>query len=268
MTRIRGTRNPDTPRSRPGRAPDQASSPENCRRRPSEAGPPRRPGPYRCPCATAQTRRRPVRLPAPPPSRRIDSCQRIPSPRLVVVRIVQRQVATTHRLFNDAAALRDVRSVVGAPHFVVKQLAARIAQQLLQLRRRVEQPARPVQLLYALGQSPEQRDEALRSLGAVNFFAHCFLPERGNPRPCCGIIPHNQLSCGAVFHAALSRKEPPAWPKSVVSPGSTRFPQVSNRRATSCSPTYSAAECWRRAWSIRRNGSTIRCSTLRTASPT
>src|SRR3989442_11575695 len=213
MRRRGGSENPDPPRSRGGGARDKAVAPKNCGRRPGGAAPPRRPGPSRRPCATAQTRRRPVRLPAPPPSRRIDSCQRIPSPRLVVVRIVQRQVATTHRLFNDAAALGDVRSVVGAPHFVVKQLAARIAQQLLQLRRRVEQPARPVQLLYALGQSPEQRDEALRSLGAVNFFAHCFLPERGNPRPCCGIIPHNQLSCGAVFHAVLSRKETPCMGK-------------------------------------------------------
>src|SRR5207249_10767213 len=97
--------------------------------------------------------------------------------------------------------------------FVVKQFAARVAQQLLQLRCRVEQSARPVQLLYPLGQSPQQRDQALRSLWSVDFFAHCFLPERGNPRPCCGIIPHNQLSCGAVFSEVLSRKETPCMAK-------------------------------------------------------
>src|SRR3989442_5339913 len=155
MRRRGGSENPDPPRSRGGGARDKAVAPKNCGRRPGGAAPPRRPGPSRRPCATAQTRRRPVRLPAPPPSRRIDSCLRIPSPRLVVVRIVQRQVATTHRLFNDAAALRNVRRVIGAAHVVVEQLAARISQQLLALRRRVEQPAPAIQLLYSLGPNPE-----------------------------------------------------------------------------------------------------------------
>src|SRR2546425_6235327 len=82
----------------------RASSPESCRRRLWVAGPRPRRGPYR-PCATAQTCRCPVRLQVPPASYKIDSYLRVPSPKLVVVPVVQRQVATAHRLFNDAAGL-------------------------------------------------------------------------------------------------------------------------------------------------------------------
>src|SRR3989441_13360337 len=61
---------------------------------------------------------------------------------------------------------------------------------------------------------------------------------------------------------------PPAWPKSVVSPGSTRSPRASSRHATSCSRTFSAAECWRPPPSIRKNGSTTPCCTSPIVLPT
>ena len=87
------------------------------------------------------------------------------------------------RILDDAATLRHFRRVVGAANFVVEQLAARVAKQFLQLGGRIKETARFVQLLYSLRQRPKQRNESLRAFGPVDFLAHRFLPERGNPRP-------------------------------------------------------------------------------------
>src|SRR5262245_28541165 len=84
--------------------------------------------------------------PPPPPARgKTGSVVSAPAPRFVVVRgwIEIQLMEPPHRILHDAAALGDLRSVVRTPHFIMEQLAARIAEQLLQLRRRIEQATVP-----------------------------------------------------------------------------------------------------------------------------
>src|SRR5437667_12269164 len=60
-----------------------------------------------------------------------------PPPRFVVLLVVEpgrRVEGALLRLFDEAAALRDLRRIVRESYFIVKQLAARVSEQLLQLR--------------------------------------------------------------------------------------------------------------------------------------
>src|SRR5437016_6317820 len=68
------------------------------------------------------------------------------------------------RVLHDAAALGDLWRVVREPHFVMEQLAACVPEQLLQLRRRLEQAIGSIKLPDPLGQRAQQRHQPLRAL--------------------------------------------------------------------------------------------------------
>src|SRR6185503_8909817 len=162
---------------------------------------------------------------APPASCRTDSFRRDPPPRFVVVRLVERRIVEPLlRLVYDAPAFGHFGRVVGAADFVMKQLTARVPQQFLKLRRRVQQPptALPVQLLNPLGQGSEQRHQALRALRTVDFFAHRDLPGViGNPRPPAVALYHTTHYLAAPSHQTpfSLRGAPPEWPRNVASHG-------------------------------------------------
>src|SRR5207249_1115648 len=108
------------------------------------------PPPRRTPCATRHAANTPSSRPTPPrvrPTRRRNgSFLWIPLPRLLVLGIIQRGLA--QRVVDDAPALGDLRRVVRATHFVMKQFTARVAQQFLQLGSGIEQTSGAIQLPY------------------------------------------------------------------------------------------------------------------------
>src|SRR4029077_20487507 len=87
-----------------------------------------------------------------------------PPPRFIVLVVVEsgRGVALAPlRLVHDPPTLRDLRRIVRDPYLIMKQLAARVPQELLELRRAFEQPARPVQRLNPLRQRAQHGEQAL-----------------------------------------------------------------------------------------------------------
>src|SRR6266436_6366239 len=126
----------------------------------------RRTGAARGPAATCTTALRRRSRPPPPAAGRTLSFVPSPAPRFVVLVVVEsgRGVALPPlRLVHDAPTLRDLRRIVRHPHLIVKQLAARVPQELLELRRAFEQPARP-------GQRPQHGEQALGAVRSVHFF--------------------------------------------------------------------------------------------------
>src|SRR5438067_1894922 len=175
-------------------------------------------------------------------------------------------------------------------------LAARVAQQFLQFGHAIEQLARPVECLDALGQRAQHRYQTLGPLRPVDLVfvvAHASAFRLCDPSPhvprCRSrpihrlIIPPSAAGRGAFarpacayYIAAPSIRAPtsqpqrgvaPAWPKNVRNPASCRPPPLLSRPATSCSPTSSAVASWKRPPSIRRNGSTTRCCIWPTGTP-
>src|SRR5207302_7570081 len=140
---------------------------------------PRRPtaAPARASRVTPTTASPPPRPPPSPPAGKTGSSGLVLPPGLVVLtRFVEVQVAKAALGFlHDAPALRPFRGVVGLPHFVMEQLTARVAEQALQLRRRVQQSTGTVELLDPLCQRPQQRHQPLGSLRSVRLVAHRYL---------------------------------------------------------------------------------------------
>src|SRR3989441_1445786 len=170
-------------RSRPAHAPRRVCS-RGSRRPPRRGAVPRRRRSTHRRCAAARTAWRRAGRPARPIPRKTDSILRIPLPRLLLVTVIESQlIESLLRILDDAATLGHFGRVVSAANFVVEQLAAGVAKEFLQLGGRIEETARSVQLLYSLRQRPKQRNQSLRAFGPVDFLAHRFLPEHGNPRP-------------------------------------------------------------------------------------
>src|SRR5947199_210831 len=71
---------------------------------------------------------------------------------------------------HDAPALGDVGRVVGEADLVVKQLAANVADEFLQLEPPLQQLTRAVECLDTLGEGSQHRDQPLGSLRPVDFF--------------------------------------------------------------------------------------------------
>src|SRR2546428_93225 len=67
--------------------------------------------------------------------------------------------------------------------------------------------------------------------------------------------------CPAPPRLSSRERSATAWPKTVRNPASCRLPPPLSRPETSCSRTSSAAASWKRPPSIRKSGSTTRCST-------
>src|SRR5439155_27236605 len=187
-----GTRNRITPSPRRERRPTPGCN-RGSRHRPPPPARRAPPAPLRLAGGSAGTGPRRRRRPARPGPDRTGAFLRVPPPGFVVVGVVEgRFVEAPLRLVDDAPALGDLGTVVGAAHLVVKQLAARVAEEFLELRRRVEQPAPPraVQLLYPFGQRAQQRHQAQRPLRTIDFVAHRDLPGAAGTRdPRRGIIP-------------------------------------------------------------------------------
>src|SRR5207245_9382246 len=96
-----------------------------------------------------------------------------PPPRFVVLLVLESSGGIARppfRLVHDAPTLRDLRRIVRHAHLIVKQLAACIPQELLQLRRSLEQPARAVQRLNPLGQRAQHGEQALGAVRSVHLF--------------------------------------------------------------------------------------------------
>src|SRR5438128_1463043 len=119
---------PVTPRASPSW---RLASIRPARRRRARSSPAHRPA------AGATPTPAPRHLPGPRrrAAHRSASCVGVlPPGSLVVAGLVQVELAEAPLGFlHDAAALGDLRRVVGLPHFVMEQLAARVPQQLLQL---------------------------------------------------------------------------------------------------------------------------------------
>src|SRR6266436_1766109 len=133
----------------------------------------RRTGAARGSAATCTTTPRRRSRPPPPAAGRTLSFVPSPPPRFVVLVVVEsgRGVALPPlRLVHDAPTLRDLRRIVRHTHLIVKQLAARVPQELLQLRRALEQPARAVQRLNTLGQRAQHGEQALGAVRSVHLF--------------------------------------------------------------------------------------------------
>src|SRR5205823_525732 len=96
-----------------------------------------------------------------------------PPPRFVVLVVLKSGGGIARppfRLVHDAPTLRDLRRIVRHAHLIVKQLAARVPQELLQLRRSLEQSARAVQRLNTLGQRAQHGEQALGAVRSVHLF--------------------------------------------------------------------------------------------------
>src|SRR2546426_10544072 len=146
-----GSRRTRLPRPAPPRCP--ACTPES--RPPPLAPGGSRPARGLVSCATPTPANRRQQRPRGRAAHRRASCVRVLAPGpLVVAGLVKVQLAEAAlRFLDDAAALGDLRRVVGLPDLVMEQLAPGVAEQLLQLRGGVEQPPSPgaVQLLNPLG---------------------------------------------------------------------------------------------------------------------
>src|SRR5437870_5344436 len=125
-------------------------------------------------CAASRTTTPRRRSPPPPRATgRTPSFARNPPPRFVVLIVVEsrpRLARLSLRLVHDAPALGDFRRIVGQPYFIVKQLAACVSQQLLQLRYPRQELPGPVECLNALGEGAQHREQALGPVGPVYFF--------------------------------------------------------------------------------------------------
>src|SRR3989449_850943 len=115
------------------------------------------------------------RVARPPPRATGRTLSFVPSPppRFVVLVVVESGGGVARsplRLVHDAPTLRGLRRIVRHSHLIVKQLAPRVPQEFLELRRSLEQPARPVQRLNALGQRAQHGEQALGAVRSVHFF--------------------------------------------------------------------------------------------------
>src|SRR4029077_13589203 len=121
--------------------------------------------------------------------------------------------------------------VVGGPHFVVKQLAAGVAQQLLQLWRRLQEAPGAVQLRNPRRQGAQQGRQALRPLGSVG------LVMVGHPR---GLYTFcfargASLDCRRILDSPNPERSGPEWPSPVPTPEKPPRPRRAlNRLVTSC----------------------------------
>src|SRR5437773_9555816 len=123
--------------------------------------------------ATRTTRPRRRSRPPPRATGRTFSFVPSPPPRFVALVVVESGGGVARpplRLVHDAPTLRDFRRIVGHPHLIMKQLAPRVPQEFLKLRRSFEQPARPVQRLNALGQCAQHGEQALGAVRSVHLF--------------------------------------------------------------------------------------------------
>src|SRR6266550_8020121 len=123
--------------------------------------------------ATRTTRPRRRSRPPPRATGRTFSFVPSPPPRFVALVVVESGGGVARpplRLVHDAPTLRDFRRIVRHAHLIVKQLAACVPQELLQLRRALEQPARAVQRLNTLGQRAQHGEQALGAVRSVHLF--------------------------------------------------------------------------------------------------
>src|SRR5207253_8323191 len=65
---------------------------------------------------------------------------------------------------------RDLRRIVRHAYLIMKQLAPRVPQKLLELGRSLEQAARAVERLNTLSQRAQHGEQALRTVRSVHFF--------------------------------------------------------------------------------------------------
>src|SRR5690349_9571 len=154
------TRSPSTPRSRPAPHRTRAYS-HGIRPWPRRGLERRFHFPPRRVRVSPATRTTTPRRRSPPPPRatgRTLSFVSSPPPEFVVFVVVEsgRRVSCLPlRLVHDAPTFSDLRRIVRHAHFIMKQLAPRISQELLQLRHSVEQAPGAIQRLNALRQGAQ-----------------------------------------------------------------------------------------------------------------
>src|SRR5207302_1321706 len=123
--------------------------------------------------AASRTTRPPHRSPPPPRATgRTPSFSWNPPPWFVVLVLVESRACLARlplRFVHDAAALGHFGRIVGQPDFIVKQLAARVPQQLLQLRDPRQQLPGLVKRAYALGEGAQHRQQTLGPVWSVDF---------------------------------------------------------------------------------------------------